>query len=94
LDDFCKLFHGAPSTGPTVKTYTFEDVVAALNQIVPYDWRGFWTERSPITAPARLSAALKAADGSSSTTQTPSDMMSGLAGMYHVAPPRSRSASY
>jgi predicted metalloprotease with PDZ domain len=28
-----------------VKTYTFEDVVNALNQIVPYDWRGFWTER-------------------------------------------------
>jgi predicted metalloprotease with PDZ domain len=45
LDDFCKLFHGAPSTGPMVKPYTFDDIVNALNQIVPYDWRGFWTER-------------------------------------------------
>jgi predicted metalloprotease with PDZ domain len=45
IDDFCKLFHGAPSTGPMLKTYTFDDVVNALNQIVPYDWRGFWTER-------------------------------------------------
>jgi len=45
LDDFCKLFHGAPSTPPMVKTYTYDDVVNALNQIVPYDWRGFWTER-------------------------------------------------
>jgi predicted metalloprotease with PDZ domain len=45
LDDFCKLFHGAPSTGPMVKTYTFDDVVNALNQVVSYDWRGFWTER-------------------------------------------------
>ena len=45
LDDFCKLFHGAPNTAPLVKTYSFEDVVNALNQIVPYDWRGFWTER-------------------------------------------------
>jgi predicted metalloprotease with PDZ domain len=45
LDDFCKLFHGAPSTAPMVKPYTFEDVVNALNQIVTYDWRGFWTER-------------------------------------------------
>jgi predicted metalloprotease with PDZ domain len=45
LDDFCKLFHGAPSTPPMVKPYTFDDVVDALNQIVPYDWRGFWTER-------------------------------------------------
>jgi predicted metalloprotease with PDZ domain len=45
LDDFCKLFHGAPSTGPMVKTYTFDDVVTTLNQVVTYDWRGFWTER-------------------------------------------------
>lgn len=45
LDDFCKLFHGAPSTGPMVKPYTFDDIVNALNQIAPYDWRGFWTER-------------------------------------------------
>jgi predicted metalloprotease with PDZ domain len=45
LDDFCRLFHGAPSTGPLVKPYTFEDVIAVLNQIAPYDWRGFWTER-------------------------------------------------
>ncbi len=45
LDDFCKLFHGAPSGPPMVKTYTFDDVVNALNQVVPYDWRGFWTER-------------------------------------------------
>src|SRR5271166_6356545 len=45
LDDFCKLFHGAPSTGPMVKTYTFDDVVSTLNQVVSYDWRGFWTGR-------------------------------------------------
>ena len=45
LDDFCKLFHGAPSGPPMVKTYTFDDVVNGLNQVVAYDWRGFWTER-------------------------------------------------
>jgi predicted metalloprotease with PDZ domain len=45
IDDFCKLFHGAPSTPPMVKTYTFDDVVNTLNQIAPYDWRGFWNER-------------------------------------------------
>jgi predicted metalloprotease with PDZ domain len=34
LDDFCKLFHGAPGTGPPmVKTYNFDDVVNALNQV-------------------------------------------------------------
>jgi len=45
IDDFCHLFHGGPSGPPMVKTYTFDDVVSALNQVTPYDWRGFWTER-------------------------------------------------
>ena len=45
LDDFCKLFHGAPSTAPKVVPYDFNDVVKALNSVLPYDWRGFWTER-------------------------------------------------
>jgi len=45
MEDFCRLFHGAPSGPPQVKTYTFEDVVSTLNQVVAYDWRGFWVER-------------------------------------------------
>ena len=45
LDDFCKLFHGGQSGPPMLKTYTFDDVVSALNQVAAYDWRGFWTER-------------------------------------------------
>jgi predicted metalloprotease with PDZ domain len=46
LDDFCHLFHGGESGNPeVVNTYTFDDIVNALNQVVPYDWRGFWTER-------------------------------------------------
>jgi predicted metalloprotease with PDZ domain len=45
IDDFCHLFHGGESGPPAVKTYTFDDVVNALNQVAAYDWRGFWTER-------------------------------------------------
>jgi predicted metalloprotease with PDZ domain len=86
LDDFCKLFHGAPSTGPMVKTYTFEDVVAALNQIVPYDWRGFWTERLTNHRPGAPLGGIEGSGWKLVYDQTPSDMMSGLAGMYHVAP--------
>lgn len=41
LDDFCHLFHGAPSGAPMVKVYAFEDVVAALNQVAPHGWAGF-----------------------------------------------------
>ncbi|MEP6884219.1 MAG: PDZ domain-containing protein [Gammaproteobacteria bacterium] len=45
LDDFCRLFYGAPSTSPKVIPYDFNDVVKALNTVMPYDWRGFWTLR-------------------------------------------------
>ena len=45
MDDFCQVFHGGASGPPQVKTYTFEDVLNTLNQVAPYDWRGFWTER-------------------------------------------------
>ena len=45
LNDFCKLFFGGDSGKPELKTYTFDDVVAALNQVAPYDWRKFLQER-------------------------------------------------
>jgi predicted metalloprotease with PDZ domain len=45
MDDFCHLFHGGQSGPPEVKTYTFDDVMNTLNQVAPYDWRGFWAER-------------------------------------------------
>jgi predicted metalloprotease with PDZ domain len=45
LDDFCKRFHGGPNHGPEVKTYTLNDVIAALQATWPYDWAGFLRER-------------------------------------------------
>jgi predicted metalloprotease with PDZ domain len=51
LDDFCRRFHGGQSTPPMVKTYTFDDVVNTLNDVAPYDWRGFLTTRLNSTEP-------------------------------------------
>lgn len=45
LDDFCKKFEGGENTGPMIVPYTLDDVVGALQQIAPYDWRKFFTER-------------------------------------------------
>lgn len=45
LNDFCRLFHGGQNTGPELKTYTFDDVVNGLNQVLPYDWRKFLRDR-------------------------------------------------
>ncbi|HEY2859370.1 MAG TPA: M61 family peptidase [Terracidiphilus sp.] len=51
IDDFCHSFHGGPNDGPQVKPYTFEQVVATLNGITPYDWAGFLTKHLDSTAP-------------------------------------------
>ncbi len=46
INDFCALFHGLNgNTPPEVIPYTFDDVVAALNEIVPNDWARFLHER-------------------------------------------------
>src|SRR5580658_7682501 len=45
IDDFCKIFHGGDTGKGELKTYTFEDVVATLNQVAPYDWTGFLRAR-------------------------------------------------
>lgn len=45
LDDFCLEFFSGPHSAPIVAAYDFDDVVAALNRVQPYDWREFWTAR-------------------------------------------------
>ncbi len=46
LNDFClKFLAVGGNTPPKVLPYTFDDVVADLNSVVHYDWRGFLTER-------------------------------------------------
>ena len=45
IEDFCHLFHGGESSAPAVKPYTFDDVVTALNQVAPHDWKAFLGSR-------------------------------------------------
>ena len=45
LDDFCKAFHGGADSKPEVRPYKAEEVYAALGQVAPYDWKGFFDER-------------------------------------------------
>jgi predicted metalloprotease with PDZ domain len=83
LDDFCKLFHGAPSTGPMVKPYTFDDVVNVLNQTAPYDWRGFWTERLTSHGPGAPFAGLEGSGWKVVYDETPSDLENSGKNVYH-----------
>src|SRR5579875_1968654 len=41
LDDFAHLFYGMDNGSYVTKTYTFDDVVTALNTVQPYDWATF-----------------------------------------------------
>ena len=77
LDDFCKLFHGVPSSGPMVKTYTFDDVVNTLNQVVAYDWRGFWTERLTNHGPGAPLGGIEGSGWKLVYDETPSEMQRG-----------------
>ncbi len=45
LDDFARLFFGMDNGSYITKTYSFDDIVAALNTVQPYDWAGFLHER-------------------------------------------------
>ena len=45
LDDFCRRFFGGASGPPEVKTYTVDSLLADLNAVQPFDWRGFFDQR-------------------------------------------------
>jgi predicted metalloprotease with PDZ domain len=45
LNDFAHAFYGVDNGSHVPSTYTFDDVVAALNAVQAYDWAGFLRER-------------------------------------------------
>ena len=51
MNDFCRSFFGGPGGEPALKTYMFDDIVATLNGLAPYDWAGFLRTRLDSTAP-------------------------------------------
>lgn len=83
IDDFCHLFHGPPSTGPVLKTYTFDDVVNTLNQVVAYDWRGFWTERLSNHGPGAPLGGIEGSGWKLVYDETQSEMEHGAEGSFH-----------
>jgi predicted metalloprotease with PDZ domain len=55
LDDFARTFFGIDDGSFTTVTYTFEDLVKALNSVEAYDWSGFLRARlDSIGKPAPL----------------------------------------
>ncbi len=80
LDDFARLFFGVNDGSLTTLTYTFADVVKALNTVEPYDWSAFLRERlDAIGKPAPLDG-LKRGGYKLVYTETPSDYQSASEG--------------
>jgi predicted metalloprotease with PDZ domain len=76
LDDFCRSFHGAPSTGPKLVTYTFDDVVTAMNAITPYDWRKFFRDRLDYVGPRAPLGGIEGGGWKLIYNETPNDHIS------------------
>lgn len=60
MDDFARAFFGGRDGDWGTVTYTFEDVVAALNGVAPYDWAGLLTARQFAHAEGAPTAGLAA----------------------------------
>ena len=51
--DFARAFFGIDNGSYVPQTYTFDDIVAGLNAVMPYDWAGYLRNRLTTDAPAR-----------------------------------------
>jgi len=71
LEDFFHIFYGGSNNGPEVKPYTFEDLVQTLNQVVKYDWAGFWKGRLTSTSPDAPTGGIEASGWKLSFTAEP-----------------------
>jgi len=74
LDDFAHAFFGINDGSYVTVTYTFDDIVRALNSVVPYDWAGFLHARVDAVAPTAPLDGLKRGGYRLVYTDTPSDL--------------------
>ena len=71
LDTFAAQFFGPPDGAITVKPYTYEDLVVALNQVAGFDWNGLLQADLLATRPAPVSPGLEAAGWTVAYTDEP-----------------------
>jgi predicted metalloprotease with PDZ domain len=59
LDDFARGFFGINDGSFVTVTYNFDDVVKALNDVMPYDWGDFLKARLLVPAPTPLDGLVR-----------------------------------
>ena len=75
LDDFARRFFGAEPARVAPLTYTFDDVVLALDKVQPFDWAGFLRERLDTHEAPALLNGLAASGWTLAWRDTPSDYL-------------------
>ncbi|HEV2532904.1 peptidase M61 [Phenylobacterium sp.] len=73
LDDFARGFFGIEDGNYSEVTYSFDDIVAGLNAVMPYDWAKFLGERINEVAPRYPLDGLARGGYRLVYTETPSD---------------------
>ena len=76
LDDFARAFYGIDNGSRITKTYTFDDVVAALNTVQPNDWAAFLRKRLDNNDPAAPLDGIARGGWKLAYTDTPTPMFS------------------
>lgn len=84
LDDFCKEFYGPPSGPPELKPYTFDELTAALNRIVPYDWATFFRTRLNYVGPRVPEGGIEASGWRVVYNDKPNDFGRGADAAYSI----------
>ncbi len=72
FEDFFHLFYGGPNNGPEIKTYTFDQLVQTLNQVVAYDWANFFRTRLNSNSPDAPAGGIEASGWKLSYDDKPS----------------------
>ncbi len=83
LTDFARVFFGMDNGAWDINTYTFDDVVKALNRVTPYDWKDFLDSR--LKGHGNLSKAFDAEGWKLTYTDKPSDAVKAVEARFHVA---------
>jgi predicted metalloprotease with PDZ domain len=83
LNNFARDFFGVDPGAWDINTYGFNDIVAALNKVAPYDWKDFLDTR--LKGHGNLSKAFNAEGWKLVYTDQESDAIKGLEKHYHVA---------
>jgi predicted metalloprotease with PDZ domain len=82
LDDFARAFFGIGDGNAGTVTYSFADIVSALNRIEPYDWAGFLRQRLDTAAKPTLLDGLRAAGYQLVYTDVPGAFLEKRDGQY------------